>query len=190
MPPHGSQSMTPSPSLHLADSTGIPIYSSSSDSSPEEPDPTSPKGLSRLASAYMSAWEAASKFDLGALKRISLVTDGGIALNQSFLEPPSSERETERTKPVEEGIQPAVGVNGTVKALGNGGDEHQSALDGQTAPSLVATVISSSATSTAERKLAERKLETIGAAFHEAWVVGPLRKTDSGSEKSGYGHER
>ena len=75
-------------SRHLSDTTGLTIFSPSS--SADQSTSISTKALTQLTHAYLSAYEISSRFNLGALKRVSVQTERGIGVRQRVIESSSS----------------------------------------------------------------------------------------------------
>lgn len=170
-------------SRYLADVSGIPILSSTPDSLSDAQRRDASTALSSLTNTYLAAYELASRFDLGVLTGISVETEGGISMRQNFVEAPPSEH---HRKSNGDHTPNDSSLGRRFRLPERREEEAQSAVDDQSPPSLVATVVAPSNQMPEEIRRAERELEAIGRAFQRAWKRVPTSRTGSEGGSSGY----
>ncbi len=230
---HNLQAQHPRLAFHLADTANEPILSSSS--TPEhEPRPSSSSAvststtisqtttdatqtssaninnsaaaLSELTRTFLATLETASRLQLGGLKRLSLETETGIGLVQSYIEPEPS---TTTTAEGEAADAKGARRNGAVDAkqirIHGDWDDRQDQARKQTRdidprradevmktdeddlpPGMIATVVAPSREQMVEAGVTLLELEGVAEAIQEAWVEEAASGTDM---DDGHGHD-
>ncbi|KAM3082593.1 hypothetical protein ACMFMF_002250 [Clarireedia jacksonii] len=189
-------------SLHLTDSTLIPLLSSSTSTSAAQPTSShSPQAtsLTSLASTALTAYDTSLRFNYGLPERIIIESESsGAILLHSFLNPPSSSSKSthRRRVPVPDllnGLSSIRGreilsaareevrpLSGTTEGSRNHSptrndsqeEVHPEEMKESLAPLLVGTVVVRSANEMIEARKAAQKVEKVGKQFQREWGRG------------------
>ncbi|KAI9784606.1 MAG: hypothetical protein M1839_001828 [Geoglossum umbratile] len=168
----------PNHTIHLTDTSGLPILSSVS---PDSPSPSASEAtLTSLTSTFLQAQETASRLGLGIPRRITIETeDGGVVVVQSSITASPS------LSPSPSARDPSSPISGGESSNPNPASQLG---DGETAqprvPTLISTVIAPSAAQMAEARLATWSVEAIGRKFQKVWLAEQEEQGQSGDMRS------